>query len=67
MDRTTEDDSEEWRSPLVDVSGLSLSQLAESVAAADPGGDTALARSLRRLADELSDPGEPIAGFNSAL
>ena len=64
MDRTAEDGTAEWRSPMVDVSGLSLAELAES---ASRGGDTALAGSLRRLADELSDPGEPIAGFNSAL
>ena len=65
MDRTTEDGSEEWRSPLVDVSDMSLPDLADAVASA--GADTPLARSLRRLADELDDPGEPIAGFNSAI
>jgi FXSXX-COOH protein len=61
VDRTSEDGAEEWRSPLVDVSGVTPGELA------DRAGDTTLAYSLRRLADELSDPGEPIAGFNSAL
>jgi FXSXX-COOH protein len=46
---------------MIDVAGLSLTELAE------PETGTALARSLRRLADELADPAEPIAGFNSAL
>lgn len=50
-----------WFSPMVDVSGMSLDDLA---AHAD---DSALALCLRRLADHLADPGEPIAGFNSAL
>jgi FXSXX-COOH protein len=67
VDRTTDDSSQEWRSPLVDVSDMSLSELADSVAATDRGADTALALTLRRLADELDEPGEPIAGFNSAL
>jgi FXSXX-COOH protein len=51
---------------MVDVSGLSLAELAAArpPAATD---DSALARSLRRLADDLARPGEPIAGFNSAL
>jgi FXSXX-COOH protein len=48
---------------MVDVSGLSLSDLAELT----DGRNSALALSLRRLADDLTDPGEPIAGFNSAL
>jgi FXSXX-COOH protein len=46
---------------MVDVSGFTPGELA------DREGDTTLAHSLRRLADELSDPAEPIAGFNSAL
>jgi FXSXX-COOH protein len=46
---------------MIDVSGMSLFELA---AAED---DSALARSLRRLADQVAHPGEPIAGFNSAL
>jgi FXSXX-COOH protein len=61
VDRTTENDTEQWRSPMVDVSGLSLDELAARA------GDSALAHSLRRLAEERDEPGEPIAGFNSAL
>jgi FXSXX-COOH protein len=57
----TENAQPEWRSDMIDVSGMSLSDL---IADND---DSALARSLRRLADDLADPGEPIAGFNSAL
>jgi len=48
---------------MVDVSGMSLADLA----ALTDGDDSALALSLRRLAADLADPGEPIAGFNSAL
>ena len=51
---------------MVDVSGLSLAELA-AAATPDPADDSALAHSLRRLADDLARPGEPIAGFNSAL
>jgi FXSXX-COOH protein len=51
----------EWRSPMIDVSGMSLSDLAAAE------GDSALARSLRRLAEDLARPEDPIAGFNSAL
>jgi FXSXX-COOH protein len=61
VDRPTENDTEEWRSPMVDVSGMSLDELAARA------GDTVLADSLRRLAEERDGPGEPIAGFNSAL
>lgn len=61
MDRTTEDGAAEWRSPMVDVSGMSLDELEAQE------GDSALARALRRLAEERDEPGEPIAGFNSAL
>jgi len=61
VDRTAEDSTTDWRSPMVDVSGMSLDELAAR------GEDSALAHSLRRLADELAEPGEPIAGFNSAL
>ncbi|MFI7541644.1 FxSxx-COOH cyclophane-containing RiPP peptide [Actinoplanes sp. NPDC049599] len=50
---------------MVDVSGLSLADLAAGQPAAPD--DTALAHALRRLADDLARPGEPIAGFNSAL
>jgi FXSXX-COOH protein len=51
----------EWRSDMIDVSGMSLSDLTAE------GDDSVLAQSLRRLADDLAHPGEPIAGFNSAL
>ena len=56
---------EEWESDLVDVSELSLSEL--TGLADDESDDSALARALRRIADDLADPDEPIAGFNSAL
>ncbi len=58
-----EDAQPEWRSDMVDVSGMSLAELADLT----DGEDSALALALRRLADDLADPGEPIAGFNSAL
>ena len=62
MDRTGQQDlAAEWRSAMVDVSGMSLEELA---AEAD---DSALGRSLRRLATQRDEPDEPIAGFNSAL
>ncbi|MET8148442.1 FxSxx-COOH cyclophane-containing RiPP peptide [Actinoplanes sp. NPDC049668] len=51
---------------MIDVSGLSLAELAAD-AAPGPADDSALANCLRRLADDLVRPGEPIAGFNSAL
>ena len=51
---------------MVDVSGLSLAELAAD-GTPEPADDSALAHSLRRLADGLARPGEPIAGFNSAL
>jgi FXSXX-COOH protein len=47
---------------MIDVSEVPLSELL-----ADSAADTVLARSLRRLADDLAHPGEPVAGFNSAL
>ncbi|GLY97356.1 FxSxx-COOH cyclophane-containing RiPP peptide [Actinoplanes sp. NBRC 103695] len=53
----------EWRSEMVDVSGLTLTELTQLT----KGDESVLSRSLRRLADDLSDPDEPIAGFNSAL
>ncbi len=56
----------EWRSAMIDVSGLSLAELAVD-AEAGRTDDSALAHCLRRLADDLAHPGEPIAGFNSAL
>jgi FXSXX-COOH protein len=46
---------------MIDVSGMSLSDLAAE------DGDSALARSLRRLAEDLAHPEDPIAGFNSAF
>jgi FXSXX-COOH protein len=51
------DTEPEWRSDVPDLTGVSLSDLPES----------AVTQSLRRLAAELDDPDEPIAGFNSAL
>jgi FXSXX-COOH protein len=56
----------EWRSAMIDVSGLSLAELAADTAP-HPVDDSALAHCLRRLADDLARPGEPLAGFNSAL
>ena len=53
----------DWPSVLIDVSDLTLADLAARPA----GEDSVLARSLRRLADDLADPGQPIAGFNSAI
>jgi len=49
-----------WRSVMVDVSGLSLTELAAE-------GDDVLAHCLRRLAADLDQQGEPNAGFNSAF
>ncbi|WP_306212243.1 FxSxx-COOH cyclophane-containing RiPP peptide [Actinoplanes sp. RD1] len=51
---------------MIDVSELSLAELVEA-ARDTPAADTALGHCLRRLADGLDHPGEPIAGFNSAL
>jgi FXSXX-COOH protein len=51
---------------MVDVSGLSLAELAGAGPPA-PDDDSVLAHCLRRLADDLARPGEPTAGFNSAL
>lgn len=53
----------EWKSGMVDVSDMSLTEL--SALAADD--ESPLAASLRRVADELADGTEQIAGFNSAL
>jgi FXSXX-COOH protein len=50
----------EWRSIMVDLSDSSLAELVER-------DDSALAHALRRLTDDLARPGEPIAGFNSAV
>ena len=60
---TNGDGPPDWQSVIVDVSGLSLADL--TARPADE--DAVLTRSLRRLADDLADPGQPIAGFNSAL
>jgi FXSXX-COOH protein len=46
---------------MIDVSGMSLSELA----AGDD--DAVLANALRRVAQDATNPDEPIAGFNSAL
>lgn len=51
----------EWQSALIDVSEMTLTDLIS------PDADTALAHSLRRLAENQNNPAEPIAGFNSAL
>jgi FXSXX-COOH protein len=48
---------------MVDVSGMTLTQLTEL----SEGDDSPFAQSLRRLADASAHPDEPIAGFNSAL
>ncbi len=58
-----EDAHPEWRSDMVDVSDMTLTELVELT----DGGESALAHSLRRVLDDLAHPGEPIAGFNSAL
>jgi len=67
VDRTGEDDPAEWESVMVDVSGMSLAEL--GARAGDPASadGSPLARSLLRIARELAEPDEPIAGFNSAL
>jgi FXSXX-COOH protein len=56
-----EEPQPDWRSEVIDVSEMALSDLTAG------DSDSVLARSLRRLADDLDHPGEPIAGFNSAL
>lgn len=62
MDGTTPTDDPEsaMESVMVDVTGLSLADLAAA-------GDGALASCLRRLVTDVDQPGEAIAGFNSAL
>lgn len=59
--RPASDEAVEWRSVMIDLSGSSLADLA------DLADDDALSRCLRRIAEQLDHPGEPIAGFNSAL
>lgn len=53
----------EWRSAMVDLSDLSLTELADLT----EDDESPLGQAVRRLADDLAGPGEPIAGFNSAL
>ena len=56
-------DAPPWQSAVVDVADMSVAELAEIT----PGDDSPLAHALRRLTADLDRPGEPIAGFNSAL
>ena len=67
MDRIVEDGPAEWESVLVDVSDMSLTELSSQAGGPASADDSPLARSLRRVAQELTEPGQPIAGFNSAL
>ncbi|MEV6634033.1 FxSxx-COOH cyclophane-containing RiPP peptide [Actinoplanes sp. NPDC051470] len=60
---TDEEYPAQWRSEMVDVSGLTLTELADLT----QRDDSVLSRTLRRLSHDLTDPDEPIAGFNSAL
>lgn len=55
------DAEREWRSAMIDVSGMSLSEFGAE------GDDSPLDRALRRAAADAIRPHEPIAGFNSAL
>ena len=57
----TEKQQPEWRSAMIDVAELSLTDLTAETH------DDAFATALRRLADQVTQPAEPIAGFNSAL
>ena len=54
----------EWRSDMIDVSGMSLSELDPFARTVD---DSPLAHALRRVAENVTHAREPIAGFNSAL
>lgn len=61
VDAVAELDAEpEWRSDIVDVSGLSLHELTDT-------DESPLEPSLRRISTDLAHPDDPIAGFNSAL
>jgi FXSXX-COOH protein len=60
-DSPEENPQPDWQSPMVDVSGMSLDDLADEAIG------TALAHSLRLLAETRNNPAGPIAGFNSAL
>lgn len=53
------DEPEEWRSAMIDLSAVALPDLLEQ-------DGSALVRALRRVTGDAL-PGEPIAGFNSAL
>ena len=53
------DEPEEWRSVMIDLSAVSLPDLVEQ-------DGSALVRAVRRVTGDAA-PGEPIAGFNSAL
>jgi len=60
-DSPTEKPQAEWRSSMIDVAGLTLTDLA------GPETPSVLAEALRRVAADLDHPAGPIAGFNSAL
>jgi FXSXX-COOH protein len=55
---STGNDSHQW-APLIDVSDTAITDLLAQ------GGDTALARSMRRLVDDLDDPNGVISAFSS--
>lgn len=67
MDRTGEEDPAEWESVMIDVSDMSLTELSAHAGGPASREGSPLAHSLRRVARELAEPDEPIAGFNSAL
>ena len=58
------DTQPEWRSDMIDVSGMSLSELDAFAPAID---GSPLAHALRRVSEDVIRAREPIAGFNSAL
>jgi FXSXX-COOH protein len=63
VDRIAGDEPSEWHSGIVDISEMSL----EELGALPTDDESPLASSLRRVAEELTDATEQIAGFNSAL
>jgi FXSXX-COOH protein len=63
VDRTAGGDPREWESGIIDISEMSL----EEVGALPIDPQSPLASSLRRVAEELTDATEQIAGFNSAM
>jgi len=63
VDRTAGGDPRAWESGIIDISEMSLEELGSLPA----GDESPLASSLRRVAEELTDATEQIAGFNSAL